>query len=123
MDNQIRQFLNDRHVDVDAGLRVLDGVPNADQVYLRIFRMFAKDQNYEKFMAAAGNGDMTGAERASHSLKGVCGNLGLQGLYRAVLRVNDELKMGRWPDSAAVDLLGDEYALVQEAVAGLENLV
>lgn len=121
MDNQTRQYLNDGHVDVDAGLRVLEGVADPDALYLRLLRKFSGDRDFGLFMDALREGDMELAQRASHSLKGVCGNLGLTNLYKTSTKINDELKTGKWPDSALIQALEREYQLVQGTIAGLEN--
>lgn len=121
MDNQIRQYLNERHVDVEAGLKVLEGVPDSEALYLRLLRMFAQDDNYALFQEALAGGDLETAQRSSHALKGTSGNLGMRALHEASTAVNNTLKEGQRPDKKAVKLLNWEYGLVQEAIAGLES--
>ena len=47
----------------------------------RFVRKFPQDQSFEKLTTAMENNDYTAIETAAHTLKGVTGNLGFQGLF------------------------------------------
>ena len=52
----------------------------------RLLDRFLEDRNFPSLAAALECGDTDGAVQAAHTLKGVCGNLSMNGLYRLFTR-------------------------------------
>ena len=70
--------------------------------------------------AALSAGDLAGAGRAAHSIKGSSGNVGARALYAACKEVEDAARTGRLPAAReAMAKLRDESGRVLEAVRGL----
>lgn len=123
MDNQTRQYLIDRHIDVDDFARRFCLMPDPEALLLTSLRLFPEDAKcYGQFVEALQQGDMEAAQKASHSLKGLAGNVSMTALFRASMAVNDELKRGVWPDSELVSTMEKEFNIAWDAVAGLEHL-
>ncbi len=72
------QKLNEAGMDVDGFLKRLMG--NAELIKIFV-KKFTDDKNFENLKTAFNNRNMKDAELASHTLKGMCGNLSLIKLY------------------------------------------
>ncbi len=73
-----RQLLAEAGMDVDDLLKRLMGNGKLIRVFVE---KFLADTNYEKLTAAIAQRSWSEAESASHTLKGMCGNLSLTTLY------------------------------------------
>lgn len=76
-------------IDYDKGVARFAG--KAD-LYVNFLRKFPKDDTFAQLSAAMDAGDMTAAFAAAHTLKGVTGNLSLDGLYQSVLPLVEALR-------------------------------
>ncbi len=72
------ELLTKAGVDVDQLLKRLMGNESLVQIFIK---KFTEDQTFEKLQAAFDEKDMKAAEMASHTLKGMCGNLSLTELF------------------------------------------
>ncbi len=63
-----------------------------ESLYYRFLKKFLDDENYVLLLEAAGQGDSGAAFRAAHTLKGVCGNLGMDRLFGAVSMAVEKLR-------------------------------
>lgn len=92
MKDDTRQMLLALDMDMDKTLARFVG---NEALLFRFLRKFLADQSYAQLKQALSDGDIEAGFRASHTLKGVAGNLGLDGLFHAVsplvevLRSND----------------------------------
>lgn len=78
MDNMKKQRLTDAGIDISEALGRFMGNENMLE---RFLDKFLKDPNYEKLVAALEADDPEAALAASHTLKGVCGNLSMTKLF------------------------------------------
>lgn len=88
----------------------------------RFVRRFPSDGSYAELMGAIERGDVAGGFEASHKLKGVAGNLGLTGLYRAAYDLTEVLR--RLPkefDLELVERVRDRYTVVIKGILDYEN--
>ena len=99
MDAQKRETLCAAGIDVDAALERLMG---SDALLERFLKKFLDDPNYEKLKAAQAAGDREGAVTASHSLKGVCGNLSMTELFDLLTRQVGLLRAADWAGAMAL---------------------
>ncbi len=92
-------------VDMDSLLQRLMGNASLARVFIK---KFTEDKTFEKLQAAFEQQDLHQAEMASHTLKGMCGNLSLTELYGAfseqtnLLRSGDHRKAEAMMDSLTV---------------------
>lgn len=74
-----------------------------DEELLKHFlRKFASDKTFSELQAAVCNGKKEEAFRAAHTLKGICLNLGLNGLYTPVSELTELLRNGEVEKSKAL---------------------
>ncbi len=71
-------ILIDAGIDTDGLLKRLMGNESLVKIFVN---KFLQDTNFESLIEAFGNGDMKKAETASHTLKGMCGNMSLNRLF------------------------------------------
>ncbi len=83
---------------------------------------FLNDKSYELLCSSLEAGAYEEAFRASHTLKGLCQNLGFSRLLESSTRLTEALRYG-WSAEAAglVDEVADDYRQVARAVQQLEE--
>ena len=116
MDESKKRDLLAAGIDVDGALARLMG---NETLFLRLLQKFLADKNYAKLVNALETGDAEAALAASHTLKGVCGNLSMTALFDLLTRVA-ALRAGEWQE--AVDMLAQiapAYERVSGAIRGL----
>ena len=79
MDERRKAALTGAGVDLEQALERMMG---SEALLERLFVKFLEDKNYETLAEALASGDSETAKRASHTLKGMCGNLSMTELYR-----------------------------------------
>lgn len=97
MQGQRIEQLKNAGVDVDEVLERLGG---SEALLERFLKKFAEDPNYGKLVAAIGEHDEEGALTASHTLKGVCGNLSMKTLFDLLTRQVASFRAGDWQGAA-----------------------
>ena len=106
-----------------ATIAALEKVPGLDSAYglqamrgklpsyLRLLGIFLEThgKDAEKISAALNSGDLSQAGHITHSIKGVSGTLGLEGVYKAALALDDALRQSAEPPAIArlVTTLGE----------------
>lgn len=95
-------------VDVEQALERMMG---SDALLERLLRKFLEDGNFTALTAALEAGDLPAAVNASHTLKGVCGNLSMTGLYLLFTRQVEALRAGE---------LAQARALMEEIASGYQ---
>lgn len=104
-----------------AGIGYDDGVRRfcgKAALYEKYLLQFPQDENYTRMAAALQSGDCETAFRCAHALKGVAGNLSLDGLFQQICPLVEALRSGRLQQAQA--LLGDveqSYRSVLDAIA------
>ena len=97
MDSRI---LMDAGIDAESALNRMMG---SEALLERLFRRFLEDGNFSALSAAIEAGDREGALTASHTLKGMCGNLSMDRLYSLFSGQVDLMRAGDWEE--AVNLM------------------
>ncbi len=99
MDEKRREMLE------AAGIRVEDALGRfmGNEALLEKFlNRFLEDKNYGQLKDAVSRGDHEEELRASHTLKGVCGNLSISVLYELVTRQVALMREDRWEEAEAM---------------------
>ena len=92
MDQTIRERLMDGGIDVDG---MLERCRGNEMLLARLLKTFPADTSHARLAEAFEHGDEAAALEASHTLKGVCGNLSMTALFAlldrqvAALRAHD----------------------------------
>ena len=106
---------------VDAG-KGLENTMNDPGFYRKILRLFQQDQGdfIKKFMAAQQSGDLEGAARLAHTLKGVAATIGATGLHEAALQLEQNCRQQH--DDCA-ELLRQTAAELEQVLRGIDTLL
>ena len=92
MDECVKTLLKDGGIDIQS---LLERCMGSEALLIRLLKKFPTDISYTKLSTAIQIGDVVAALEASHTLKGVCGNLSLTTLFTLLdkqvqaLREND----------------------------------
>ncbi len=99
MDATIRERLMDGGIDVDG---MLERCMGNEMLLARLLKKFPADANYARLADAIDHGDESAALEASHTLKGVCGNLSMTALFALLDRQVTALRMHDLEGAAAM---------------------
>ena len=111
-----------------AGISIQEGltrVAGNTKVYKKLLRSFAvnnKDFQGEVRRALAA-GDQTTAERIAHTLKGVSGNLGANGLFQLVKHLDDELKKSDYDNQLVEEGLVSVQQSLDQLIQAIEAVL
>ncbi len=117
MDLTKKSQLEEIGIDVDS---VLDRFMGNEAILMRFLKKFLNDGNYGKLKEAVQTGDMEGALAASHTLKGVTGNLSMTKLYELL---TDQVQLFREGKTEEAIYMMDEITRnYQEIVEGIKKV-
>ncbi len=86
-------------IDMDDLMKRLMG----NQALVRILvKKFLEDKNHETLLAALSADNLTAAEHACHTLKGMCGNMSLRHLFDLYMTQLTHFRQGRPDDARAM---------------------
>ena len=91
MDNHVEKLLQDGGIDVQS---LLERCMGSETLLTRLLKKFPTDASYARLSTAMEQGDAAAALEASHTLKGVCGNLSLVTLFALLDRQVQALRAG-----------------------------
>ena len=98
MDAMRKARLAAAQIDVDSAL---DRMMGSEALLERFLNKFLADPNYAALCAAVERRDEAAALTASHTLKGVCGNLSMTELFAQLTAQVAEFRAGDWDAAAA----------------------
>ena len=116
MDALRKKQLIDANINVDSALERFMG---NEALLERFLSKFLADENYDKLTAAIDANDKEAALTASHTLKGVSGNLSMTTLFNLLTCQVGSIRSGDW--QGAVDMMSDitnEYNKIIKAING-----
>lgn len=117
MDSQIRAGLEAAGVNVGEALERFMG---SEAMLERFLKKFPADTGFAALAAALEAGDHEGAVTAAHTLKGLCGNLSIQPLFKGFDRQVEQMRAGDWDAAAAMmPQLTEDYNRAVEAILAL----
>lgn len=99
MTDEAKQELLNAGVDLEGAM---ERFLNNEAMYEKFLKKFLADPNYQGLVAAVAEKDCKKAFTAAHTLKGVCGNLALQGLYHAVCDQVECFRSDKFDEGAAM---------------------
>lgn len=117
MQTLARERLENAGIDVTGALERFMG---NDVLFIRFLKKFLSDPNYQKLAAAIDAGDQENALTAAHTLKGVCGNLGMTDLFDLTAKQVAAFRAGRWED--AIRCMPSISLAYERVIAGIKGL-
>lgn len=116
MEMEMRSQLQQGGVDVDSALERLMG---SEALLERFLKKFLDDPTYASLVQAFQAGEAEQALTASHTLKGMCGNLSMNDLARLFTRQVELLRAQDYDGAAAMmPEIGQAYDRVTQAIRG-----
>ncbi len=121
MEERVKKILTEAGIEPDSAIERFMG---NEGLYFKYLLRFTGDENYRRLCEAIDAGDCKSAFEASHTLKGVCGNLSLTGMEKIVrdqveyLR-NGDLEKGR----AFMKDLKESYERVSAALESVKEYI
>ena len=88
---QFAEFLSEMGIDERETLERFGGI---QMLMEKMLKSFLDDQNFSDLKEAVEQGDAEAAERAAHTLKGMCGNLGMAELSRLSANFVERVRSG-----------------------------
>lgn len=116
MDITTRQILKNGGIDVDS---MLERCMRSEALVERLLKKFPADATYQKLKNAFASNDAEKALEASHTLKGVCGNLSVSELFALTDRQVAMLRSGDMAGASA--LMPDITHAYEKAVSAIEK--
>lgn len=89
----------------NAGIDAEDAVKRFmgnESLYAKMLRKFLDDENYENLVRAIPEKNESGALTASHTLKGLCGNLSMNELFRLFSEQVALFRADKWEEACAM---------------------
>ncbi len=117
MDQDIKKKLQEIGVDLNTAMERFLG---NEALLLRFLKKFKQDPNYEDFKAAMKEKRYEDAFKATHTLKGLCGNLSLTALYDITSKEVELLRHGEY--SAAEEFYPEVVQQYDKVLEILETL-
>lgn len=114
----IQELYDEIDGDYDQVIRVL----RMDKLVDKHIRKFTKNNVVENLLEAGETLEPTQMFETAHALKGVCGNLGLKGLYDLASELSDEFRPGnerQHTDDEVKAVLDKVRALYEKTAAGI----
>jgi HPt (histidine-containing phosphotransfer) domain-containing protein len=94
------------YIDIADGVK---RVMNNTKLYFKLLVKFKEETNLNDLEAALSAGEMEKAQNASHTLKGVAGNLSLAELFKQCLELETQIK-AKAPSPAQVETVRAVFA-------------
>ncbi len=114
MDEKDIAILRNANIDYED---ITDRFEGNEALYLKLAELFLSDPHMANIEAAFAEGNLDEAERESHALKGVAGNLSLTSLHQLATRMNDLLKAhDEQAATAMLPELDDAYSQATQAL-------
>ena len=117
MDETIRQRLEAAGINVEEALERFMG---NEMLFQRFLKKFLEDESYRKLEESVQAGDPDGALKASHTLKGVCGNLSMNVLHGLLTEQVAAFRAGDW--ERAVSMMGDIAQAFSQVCSAVQSL-
>lgn len=99
MEDIVRRKLEEAGVDVKT---VLERFLGNEKLLLPFLEKFSKDPNYNRLILAMEKKDYEEAFNAAHTIKGICGNLSIDGLYEIMSREVEFLRNKKYSEAEAM---------------------
>lgn len=99
MDAATKNMLTEGGIDVGS---MLERCMGNEALLERLLKKFLADTSYARLVGAFEAGDGAAALDAAHTLKGVCGNMSITGLFELLARQVQVLRRGDMAEAASM---------------------
>lgn len=116
MEQQRKTRLEASGINVEGAL---DRFMGNEAMLERYFKKFPDEKSYIALQAAFAAEDKEAAKVAVHTLKGVCGTIGCDGMHAMVLRQEQLLRSGDW--NGALEMMSDIAQIYDKICTALRD--
>lgn len=88
----------------------------SDKLVEKFMLKFLDDKSYELLISAVSENNLEEAFRASHTIKGVCQNLGFDRLFKSSNQFTEILRNGGDIDKGLLEKVKDDYNVTVDAI-------
>lgn len=114
----LQELRNVIDIDVDGSLARF---ANMEAMYLKYLKRFNTEPTLDSLDAAVAAGDFGALETTAHTLKGICGNLGLNTLFNGYNDIVKAVREQRNDDALKlVEAIKAEVSKTRDAIAQLD---
>ena len=93
-----------------------------EDFYLRMLKKFLNDKNYEGLKQAVEQKNWQEAFTYAHTVKGVCGNLGLGGILEYIVPLTEEVRSEPYDEENIVNYMNDASKAYEKTVEVIQSL-
>lgn len=101
---------------------VLKRFMGKEDFYLRMLKKFLDDKNYDGLKQAVEQKNWPEAFTYAHTVKGLCGNLGLGGMLQHVVPLTEELRSEPYDEESIVNYMQNVSVAYDETVGVIQSL-
>ena len=101
---------------------VLKRFMGKEDFYLRMLKKFLDDKNYDGLKQSVADCDWKTAFNHAHTVKGLCGNLGLGGILEHVAPLTEELRREPYDEGRIRDFMGKADQAYEQTVGVIRSL-
>lgn len=116
MENEEKELLERHGFDVDGTMKRF---LNNEQLYRKCLKKFLEDGNMNTLKEACASGDIEGAFKAAHTMKGFTSNLGINKLFHLLHPLVEKLRTGNALTQNEIKELEDIYQEMYELIEKL----
>lgn len=91
MKDEVKTFLRESGINLTEALERFLG---NEALFEQFLKKFVSDPSFQEMVTCMELGDSKKAFKAAHTLKGVAGNLSMDGIYQAVVPIVEALRTG-----------------------------
>lgn len=101
---------------------VLKRFMGKEDFYVRMLRKFLNDKNFDGLKQAVADQNWQDAFTYAHTVKGLCGNLGLGGIMDYVSPLTEELRSGPYDEGKILDYMSSAQSVYDKTVELIQSL-
>ena len=101
---------------------VINRFMGKEDFYLRMLKMFLNDGNYEGLKRAVEQKNWPEAFTYAHTVKGLCGNLGLSGILEYIVPLTEEVRSAPYDEENIVNYMNDAAKAYEKTVEVIQSL-
>ena len=101
---------------------VLKRFMGKEDFYLRMLKKFLNDKNYEGLKQAVEQKNWPEAFTYAHTVKGLCGNLGLGGILEYIVPLTEEVRSEPYDEENIVSYMNNASKAYEETVEVIQSL-
>ena len=101
---------------------VINRFMGKEDFYLRMLKKFLNDKNYEGLKHAVEQKNWPEAFTYAHTVKGLCGNLGLGGILEYIVPLTEEVRSEPYDEENIVNYMSSAVQAYEKTVEVIQSL-